>query len=388
MAKNYPDLASMQAYIDPNTYGPLGYAHIGPLLLFFEKVVVYAPSSNYISQCFRSSEYSRTALRPDEFAACVEKGWIVPLGFETFFDPAIRAERYVPGMAAIDEFDIDLMNPSTALGRRVVRVSNDFKHDQSPLMAKSWVGQAGHQQRCLMSALEDVVSLPSRYDDFVKGRVPIPVGLEAHLPGLDRSALLPYLVLYDFLNNKHVMGVEGHTNLHVEYTDYADLYGAIHGLVAPVFATQQGSDPRALARAEIVGLITDGIRLSCRHVEFGRLTLEEISEFRMTVRASFVSSIFTFLRNVGHLDAPEARREAFLERLERHLEVVQRHVRIDVESVLQSLLSQLGLAFVSNVLADCFYGPQSSRRGRIHHALQRPIWKHERWAYQLVRGRK
>jgi hypothetical protein len=123
-------------YFDPNTYGARGYSFIGPLLLFYDKVVLYGPVSAFVEQSYYSEKFNKTSLTPTEFERAIIKGEIIPAGFESFFDSGKRQEFLKQELRITTQFDKDLLNRSSPLGRKAVRVPNNFKLELSAKTAK------------------------------------------------------------------------------------------------------------------------------------------------------------------------------------------------------------------------------------------------------------
>ncbi|THB68472.1 MAG: hypothetical protein D6E12_06470, partial [Desulfovibrio sp.] len=160
-------------YFDPNTFGEEGYSLIGPLLLFYDKVVLYGPSGMLIEKSYHNNA-SNTSLTPREFVDFVLKGYIIPLGFQTFFDSNARNNLYLPEVKITTDFDKDLTKSSSAIGKKRKEVPNTFKIETAPYLAKEIIDSNLILRNSLAATINDENKLPQRYKDLKENADSIP----------------------------------------------------------------------------------------------------------------------------------------------------------------------------------------------------------------------
>lgn len=216
-------------FLNPNSYGIEGYTLIPWLLLFYDRVVVYAPASALIETSFKVSPDS--AFTPDEYRSAILAGEIIPVAFDTFCDTCLRTRNYPLEMQVASEFDQDLVRSSTELGSHLRSLNSTFKKETSAqIAARILSADVGMAQRLrhLEERLKrgDSEALPMRYQQLVTSRIPYPEPLK----GLDLAPEdhLPVMIVYDLLNEKFAMGKTG-AGIHYACR-LEQALSAVHGL--------------------------------------------------------------------------------------------------------------------------------------------------------------
>jgi predicted DNA-binding protein YlxM (UPF0122 family) len=367
-------------YIDPNTYELEGYSAIGPLLLFFNKVVVYGPVYGYISQSALDEKYGKTSLTPDDFRRFVVEGAIIPLAFDTFFDKAFRNRYSSPHLKIQSDFDVDLINGSSVMGGMAVIVDSEFKKTVSPVIAKRVIENNDVLRNNVNGIIHRSGEILPRYNQFKLGEVPIPESLQKEIDTDDRSKLLPYLFVYDFFNNKHVMQCQGEAEVHVEFGWLQDLYKGFHELGDSDRIMRLGEKNILLNRKEISALITEGL-LICRdrlNKQEKRLDYKFINDFRQNCRNDFLDELEEIIKRVQTIEDRIKRKDEFCGRLEKKLKFMEAVLKINPIHIVDSVLTAFKLPKVSSLVEPIF--------GCIDFEKVSPFKK--KWKYQFVKARK
>lgn len=380
---------SFIGYFDPNTYGVKGYSFIGPLLLFYDALIIYGPVSKFIELCYSNPEYHNTALAPDEFVNAILAKRIVPLGFVSFFDEAVRSEYQKPELRICTSFDKDLMNPFSALGSKVFRIPNDFKENFSPVAAKEIVHENRQKMENNLIALADNNVLPKRYQDFLNEQPAIPKGLKETLPGLNHLEMLPYLIIYDFLNNKYVMAKQGTSKLHVQHFEFQHLYHLLHGFVEHDKEKYSLDSDIKLSRSELSHLINKALMKCVSRISYGRLTYEEINNFLINHRDDFINSIKGIILKIQSYPSPYAREEEFIDLFSIEFREFEIYNRLSIANLMEFLLSKLGLFWFSDMIFFELYDRPGTIRNKIYHLLKKSFFTEKNlWIYQFLKEKK
>lgn len=378
---------SRVTYFDPNTYGVAGYSLIGPLLLFFDKVVLYGPVAYLIDQCHRDSEYRATSMTIGEFVKCISAGMIIPIAFETFFDADARQELS-PIMRVTDSFDRDLISPDSALGKRSVWVPSNFKNEISPQLAREIVDGDFIIRNRLTARLEKLDQVPSRYIDLVSNDA-IPANLREMMPDRSAKELLPYVTVYDLLNNQYVMAHHGKASLHSQHVEFKDIYHSIHGLESHVSNPATGDGLGRISTDEIAALVNEAVSLTTKKISYGRLTLHEIVAFREHHRNAFVDVVERLMRQIAVEDDMDTRREIFVETLESRLSIIRDKLNLNPIHIAEAVLSKwTGLSLLSKPITNLLYGKPGTIRNKSYHLLRNSLLPGDRWAYQFLKSRR
>ncbi|HRD50098.1 MAG: hypothetical protein JNK95_11940 [Candidatus Competibacter sp.] len=361
------------AYFDPNTYGDRGYSLIGPLLLFYKKLVIYGPSGYFIEKSCENKDIRNTSLTPAEFIRYIEEDIIVPLGFKTFFNRDERDRLYLPELRITTDFDRGLIS-SPSLSQKAFSVPNDYKHDHSPKIAKDLINRHPDIKDRLLAEIHND-NLPQRYKDLKKDVNFIPDHLKNIANTTEPNALLPFVMVYDLLNNKHVMASEGSAGVHSQYFEFRGIYRAIHGL----------EDVRKKQESQQVEIIADVLKTCISEITYGRLDSEQINEFRVRHRDNFVSFIESaFMQFENTTD--------FFKKKENIIEVVSdklRNIKIHLAISPDNLISMIPLLKVmSKPISLLFDGKRGTLRNKINHFLHQPLHSSDRWAYHFLKLKK
>ncbi|MDH4202457.1 MAG: hypothetical protein OEV87_06145 [Phycisphaerae bacterium] len=291
---------------------------IGPLLLIYNRLVIYGPVFSFIQHCYNSEEYHNTALSPKEFIQAIEDNRIVPLGFESFFDAHQRQDFASPALRITSDFDEDLTKSTTILGKKVFKIPDRFKFETSSPFAIQLIEQDLKLKNRILSTLS--MNAPDRYKDFLENQSLLPEALKQKLSHIsNQQDLLPYLAVYDLLSNRYVMKRHGLTNLHVQFFDYKDLYKEIHGLSDPEIQDGNDANDIVLSSSEISSLIKSAIQTCCQKSEYhSRLTYEKIEQFRLHYRDTFIEFLKSIILKVQSISDASGRQEEFTRLLEKN----------------------------------------------------------------------
>jgi hypothetical protein len=361
------------AYFDPNTFGEKGYSMIGPLLLFYSKVILYGPVGYLVEKSYENEELRSTSLTPQEFTNYIEKGVLVPLGFESFFDKDARGQLYLPELRVTTDFDRDLISsPVLATKRKVV--PNDFKFNLSPHIAKNIIDNNELIKNRLLAEIKREETLPKRYKDLQQHIDLIPKQLQEKVGINDPHSLLPYVIVYDLFNNRHVMEYEGTAGIHSQHREFRGLYRAIHGLEDTTLKESQ--------QAEIIGEI---LTHCVSKINYGRLTSKQIDEFRKHYRKHFILFIESALeKSNGETDFFK-RKEDILNELEKKFRAIQNDLSIGFDKLISMVPP---LKVLSKPISEIFYSDPGTKRNKFYHGMLQPLSLKDRWAYQFLKLRK
>ncbi|MDP3259427.1 MAG: hypothetical protein Q8M34_02410 [Thermodesulfovibrionales bacterium] len=361
------------AYFDPNTFGEKGYSMIGPLLLFYEKVVLYGPVGYLIEKSYDNKELNKTSLTPDEFVEYIKRGLIIPLGFETFFNEDTRAQLYLPELRVTTDFDRDLISSPT-LSKKKVIVPNDFKFKESPHKAKELIDSNQVIKNKLLAEIKRESSLPKRYIDLKENVDQIPNHLREIIRINNPESLLPYVVVYDLLNNRYVMDYEGSAEIHSQHGEFRELYRAIHGLEKNTNETK-----------ETIEILTEILSTCVSKISYDRLTSEQIDEFRIKHRKYFISFVeFAFKLFSEETDFYK-KKEKILELLGEKFGNINIHLAIGPEKLIEMVPS---LSVISKPISTIFYSRPGTKRNKLYHYLRQPFVKSDRWIYHFLKTKK
>ena len=361
------------AYFDPNTFGEKGYSMIGPLLLFYQKVVLYGPVGYLIEKAYESKEFGNTSLYPRDFSKYVEEGVLIPLGFETFFSKETRNHLYLPELRVNTDFDQDLISSPTFIKHRKV-VPNDFKLACSPYIAKRIINKNPMIKNRLLAELNRETSLPKRYKDLRQHIDLIPNSIKNIVGNDDPLSLLSHVIVYDLLNNRHVMEYEGSAEIHSQHNEFREIYKAIHGLEGLSNEEQQNTE-----------IITEVLTQCVSKIEYGRLSSDQINEFRKHHRVHFSSFIETALKKFKDETDFVKKKENILYELEKKIRPIQNSLSIGLDKLIAMIPL---LKVLSKPISELFYSDPGTKMNKIYHGMLQPILKKDRWAYQFLKLKK
>jgi len=357
-------------YFDPNTYGERGYSFIGPLLLFYDKLVVYGPVGSLIERAYDTEDLRKTSLTPGEFVSYIEQDVILPLGFESFFSREDRNQLHQPELRVITEFDEDLIS-SPSLSQKTYSIANTFKIESSPAIAKHIMDTHPSIKDRLSVEIAREQSLPQKYKDLKHNLDLIPKQLRRIQAQTEPDNLLPLAIIYDLLNNRHVMESQGSASIHAQYAEFRGIYRAIHGL---------DEDIREQSRqVEIIG---DILRTCVSEITYGRLSSEQIDEFRVRCRTDFVSFIESAFGQYEEVEDFRKKKEYIIETVSRKLKNMKIHLAIGPDTLI-SMLPQLKV--MSKPISLMIGGRPGTLRNQIYHSLYRPLNSTDRWVYHFVK---
>lgn len=343
---------------------------VGPLLLFYDKVILYGPVGSLVKKAYDDPDLRKTSLTEYEFKSFVEEGLIIPLGFETFFNKDKRQEIYLPDLRVIHEFDKDLLGNGPLTKHRVI-VPNNFKMIDSPNIAKRIIDSDHSIKNALLSVLSSE-RLPKRYIDLKKDISLIPKNIKDLVRHENADDLLPYVVVYDLLNNRHVMKFEGSTNLHSQHDEFIPLYECIHGL-EQVSRNNNVNDK----------ILVNVLRECVKHIEGRRLSSEEILEFRMHHRKYFVEYIEKVFKKYSYENDPDKRQERINEELSAKFKWIKDNISVGIEELVSIVPI---ISKVSKPISAIIQGDRpDSRRRKLDKALRTPLKPADRWLYHFLR---
>ncbi|MCB1780034.1 MAG: hypothetical protein KDJ34_08055 [Candidatus Competibacteraceae bacterium] len=366
------------AYFDPNTYGECGYSLIGPLLLFYKKLVIYGPVGYLIEKSYENENLRKTSLTPDEFIGYIEKNIIIPLGFETFFNKNERSRLYLPELRVTTDFDNDLIS-SPCLSDKTFSVPNKFKYDVSPVMAVDILRKHQHIRERLLAEVQRGENLPQRYKDLKQRVDLIPQHLKEVVNKVvntvEPEEIMPYVIIYDLLNNKHVMVSQGSATVHSQHMDFREIYRMIHGF-----------DEHQKAKSQQIEIIAEVLKTCVSEITYERLTSEQIDEFRTQHRDSFVSFIESAFQEFEDMADFFKKKEAIKEVISERITNMKIHLSIGPEKLISMVPS---LKVISEPISSLLFdGNPGSVRRKIYHALHQPLMPADRWVYHFLKLRK
>lgn len=366
-------------YYDPNVLGPAGYQRVGGLLLFFERVFLYAPLG---AQVEWAAEKARSALSLGDFQRFVVDGLIVPVGYETFWDPEVRERLYPVGYHPSTPFDRELLDPSSIAGSRAIRMPNFFKHDIAPALVKGFLEspRGRNSTREIAGYVEvrgDTAFQGSpRYLDVWRGRFPMPQDLSETLRSTPtpEERLLAF-VARDVANDRFAMGTSG---ARIQYTDSTLAWLLRKALAVPYQNPIEEKSSQAdrlvgcLSHAEAQGMIVAAIeQVLCKRRS--RLTYEHVMEFRTKHRDAFIADLEGLLHRASSIEDPLRRGEAFAQEVAGILEDASFHFELGLKNLTNLLLGPAGHAFLGEPLANVVQGAPNSRARKFMNILRKPI---------------
>ncbi len=266
------------------------------------------------------------------------------------------------------------------------RIEDTFKQALSPLLVATFLNKDQVLYNRILAQAEDMAHLPRRYVDYLEKKIPLPEDLRKNIPSHNHCEALPYLVMYDFFNNKYVMKEHGSALLHVEDDLARSLYSSIHGFEDQVVDIDDKSIE--LPRSEVSELIREAIALCTSKITYGRLTSEEIDFFYEHLRDGFIQAIWESIQGVGNVNDRDKRKEKFLSSLDHAVRRIKFHSKMSVEVLVEAALSRLNLPEVSEYVMSVFCGDDDSLRRQLHHIMHRPLLKTDRWAYQFIKEKR
>lgn len=361
------------AYFDPNTYGEHGYSLIGPLLLFYKRLVIYGPVGFFIEKCYGSEDLRRTSLTPDEFIGYILKGVIIPLGFRTFFDKEARSQLYLPELRVITDFDRNLIS-SPSLSAKTVSVPNKFKQVRSPSLARKMMEDHPNIKERLVLEVRRGQNIPQRYKDLKQRPDLIPQHLRTIANTAEPDELLALVILYDLLNNRHVMAFQGLANVHAQDQEFKEIYRAIHRF--------NESDEESGQQVEIIAEI---LKACISEISYGRLTSEEIDEFRERHRDHFVSFISSAFKEFENTTDFLKKKEGIVGVIVDRFANMKIHLSIGFDKLAAILFSG---GAVSQPISDLIYNRPKTLRSRLYHGLRTPLKRSDRWIYHFLRAKR
>jgi hypothetical protein len=229
---------------------------------------------------------------------------------------------------------------------------------------------------------------PARYLDFIVDRPPIPPAIKEIFPHSTHEEILPYLAVYDLLNNRYIMKMQGDAYLHVQFAEYKKLYGSVHGFKKNSPIKVAGKEI-TIRKSDIAEMISEALQECCGNVPISnRLTYEEIRDFRQNYKEDFIKSIISEIIGVQAITDTYDRKERFKERIRSQIKNVRLHANFSYVNIVEMIIARLGLPDFSELVANFLRGEPGTYINKTYHALHRPISKAERWKYFFVKERK
>lgn len=364
-------LETQTAYFAPNNFGHRGYSMLGPLLLFYERIVISNPSGNLLLHSLSTER--KTTLTEIELIRYISKGIVIPIGFHTFFDPKIRQHEYAPELRPATMLDEEIMdNPN--LERFRVVLPDEYKQSRSSADAIQICQSKPNLKNQLSYIFENQQSeIPSRYTALRSEIDAFPRSLRSALPNLCPSEMFPYMFIYDQLNNRFAISeFERRWNMpaaHALHNDYQFLYTATDRSLG-------GFDINRKEEMNDVSIVGQALRESVNRLRIDRLSADSIDEFRALHRDSFLAFINQAMKDLVLETDPEMKRARVRFLINQQFDRLQWHLSISPETLL-SVLPQL-IKLKLPTVSSSIYTKRSYR------FLYQPLQKRKRWFFHFL----
>lgn len=260
---------------------------------------------------------------------------------------------------------------SPSLSAKTFSVPNKFKYDISPVLAADIIEKHPNIKHRLLAEIQREQNLPQRYKDLKQNPELIPQHLKNVVNIVEPKELLPFVIIYDLLNNKHVMASEGSAGVHSQHLQFREIYRAIHGF-----------DESYKEASQQVEIIAEILKTCISEISYGRLTSEQIDEFRKRHRDNFVSFINSAFKRFENTTDFLKKKEGITEIISEKFANMKIHLSIGPDK----LVSMFPLLRVmSKPISLLLYGKRGTLRNKIYHGLHQPLMPSDRWVYQFLR---
>jgi hypothetical protein len=367
-------------FVHSHNYGPEEYAVIPWLLLYFGRVAVYGPAASQVRSAFSASGENSFTL--EEFQAAIEEGLIVPIAFDTFTDREQRTRGYSKDLQIQEAFDESLLDTGTSLGRALIRVGSDFKPLVSGPAAMEYIAEHPEFRTTVETRLKraETCALPSRYERFRRGEMPVPEPLLAHVGNSDVVTKLTALIVYDSFNRQHVMGKLGTEFTHLTPGDFT-----VERIIQPVypasFFPSEGLDVQVPAWQ-----LAQEIRLALGLFQMARkerVSLDFVRRFRAKHKERFVADLSRIMLEGMRTGDDERRRARITDRVRYLIKEYEAHFSVGPEFLIK-VLEMVRLSQASDLLETLLKGPPESKRRAIWDGLHTSLGPRGRWVYALL----
>jgi hypothetical protein len=364
-------LESKIAYFAPNNFGYKGYAMIGPLLLFYERLVISNPSGNLLLHSLRDER--KTTLTEDEIRRYIMSGIIVPTGFQTFFDPKIRQQEYAPELRPATILDEEIIEHPDIKQIRVV-LPDDYKQLSSSTEAIQICQSKPNLKNQLSYIFDHQQSeIPARYTALRSEENAFPRSLRSSLPDLRPAEMFPYMFIYDQLNNRFAISeFERRWNVsaaHALHNDYQFLYTATDRVLSGFTVNKKNE-------MDDVSIVGEALRESIGRLKIDRLSSDIIDEFRSIHRESFLAFIHNAMKQLEAETDLEKKRSRVRFLIKQQFDRLQWHLSISPETLL-GVLPQIVKLNLPSI-------PSSTYSRRTYSLLYRPLQKSKRWLFHFL----
>lgn len=262
--------------------------------MIFDKVILYGPTAAHIVGCnYPKSIYYNTSLTVDEFTSFILEGAIDILAFESFLNKERRMALQKPELRLTEDFDLDLLNGSNTIGKKVTRISNQSK-ELSAIAAIKLLDDDNNMLRDRILSKIQFPDCPEKYKLKEGGSLFIPAEFKNIRCPVKHIA--PYIVAYDYFNNINVMQLSKTPVVYVQLFDLENIFGK---------ALKRGDCSWTLS-SDVVRMISE------KYPARGRLTREKIKEFRNSYfRNKFLSRILCIYDEAASIKDFSIRKEQF-----------------------------------------------------------------------------
>lgn len=364
-------LQSNIAYFAPNNFGYKGYSMIGPLLLFYERLVISNPSGNLLLHSLRDER--KTTLTEHEMRRYIQSGIIIPTGFQTFFDPRIRQQEYAPELRPATTLDEEIMENPDFTQMRVV-LPDGYKQYSSSAEAIQICESKPSLRNQLSYIFENQHSeIPSRYTALRSEVNAFPRSLRSSLPELSPSEMFPYMFIYDQLNNRFAISEFERrwkvSAAHALHNDYQFIYTATDRILSGFHLNKENE-------MNDVSIVGEALKESIGRLKTDRLSSENIDEFRAFHRESFLQFINNAIKQMASETDPEKKRSRVRFLINQEFNRLQWHLSISPETLLGVLPQIVKLNLPS--ITPSIYSKQT------YNLLYRPFQKSKRWLFHFL----
>jgi hypothetical protein len=382
-------------FINPNSYGPDGYSLIPWLLLFYEKVAVYAPVSEMIR---RSNEKNlNESFTPTEFRDAIIEGEVIPVAFDTFTNASTRKSNYPTAMSVQSEFDRDLINPNCELGLSFRPLDSQFKDRHSSEIAINYIQCNNNLQHTLSKIQQDFqkeksTTLPDRYQQFLNNELELPKPLaKLNLPS---ERQLPTMVVYDLLNERYAMSATG---AGVHFTSKMEfVLQSLHGITLQSPSLAQHADRAklksvALGNSESERALTEilssiGVFKETRKE---RLSLKCVRNFRKYFWDDFLHDLSNIMYKNTDASDPVLRQQMIQYNVEKFCKLFVFRFNLSPRQLLR-ILKFIDYGAVSDALDNAWqlaFNSVGLNWQKFNDTMYWSFDKRGRWAYSLF-GRR
>lgn len=399
----YPKWFDETIYLDPNDFGPNGYAVIGPLLMFYKGVVAHSPTGVCAKEAIDLPEYAKTSLEIQELedaAVTPDKTTERPIlsftAFPTFMDPKYRnnlSARY----RIREAFDRTLVDPNSSLFRSVYIVEDKRRITAS--IAKSLLETKPQIIQNVELLIEqhkrNLFPLPLRYADAISDSFKWPEPLRGLIEYLDPPRRVVLLAAYDFFNDK-VLQAGGGAAISTPTSVGSLTAELLHGLeqfwkeaslqIQEEVETVTGTSEDDVLTKKILGAKEVQAIIAPCLSDSPRLSLKDIREFREKYRQEFLGTAAKIFAEISVIPDANKRIKKCSELASKYLE--GSWFAVVSQTALEIILNILGLVIsAENVdgLQDLMYNRIGKRVPLFGNRWA--YWFKDRAGYKFLKGR-